>query len=771
MNNKNIKIRLFIIYILISGIGFITLGRIIHLMAFKKNLYNGTAQECVEESLLESDEDCNCIIINDTVFAERGCIYDANHRKLAEDLVVIKEIGWDAGTYINNYINNVKREASRYKKTSFDMADSLKMIDSVKYLINEASKELANILYYQFPNQDSVYYHQKFNEALSKKLHAMHKKYVTVMFATTPLKNSKKWITSQDISKIKQIELFKKRGLSYRTDTLRFKQYKNLASTTIGNVNENGLEYRYDSLLSGNKGYGKSIIVNHVEIPMKGSVKALGGCDIHSTINIDLQKIVEDTLMSRLISQNAAWGTAVVMETETGYVRAIANLVRNTDVQGVNYIEGGNNYALKELCEPGSTFKLISLLVYLQNIENDTAKIYPIGAHKFQYGKGSYIRKDTPKSFEESGKAIMAFQRSSNVGIASMIFDVCKNKKDYLQQLDRLGITQTLNLQIKGTQQPKFNRDDQSFASFFNCTHGVGIRMAPIQTLTFFNAVANGGKLIAPSFVTEIFHHNDIIEEYKPQVINPQFCSKEIIQKAQKYLEAVVYGPHGTARKFQSPKVSFAGKTGTRDWWNSEKGEHGDYEKGLNNVSFCGYFPIQNPKYSCIIYISKVALKSPLAIEVFRGIAEKITEFESDEKMMLPENDTTSYQTFISVPIISIKDIKTIYEKLGYESKYFDSIPEKYNYVSLKAINQEPYIKAFPVQNIFKEKIPNVIGMNARDAVAILNQKKYKVVIKGRGKVIHQYYKKGIVYIELNGAMIEKVITTESNLDPPPLIH
>jgi cell division protein FtsI (penicillin-binding protein 3) len=277
----------------------------------------------------------------------------------------------------------------------------------------------------------------------------------------------------------------------------------------------------------------------------------------------------------------------------------------------------------------------------------------------------------------------------------------------------------------------------------------VGFKITPLQTLAYYNAVANGGRLLEPLFVGKIESHKKVIQEFKPKVLNSQIASPEVIAKAQKYLEAVVYGTHGSARKFQKPEFTFAGKTGTRDYWDEQKiranGRRGDYDYTYNDVSFCGYFPKDNPKYSCIIYISRVPVKSSLAAEVFAAIAQKITE--NDKMLANPKTDTSNGTKYSSVEIASVRDLGVIFRTLGYPIS-FDHRAD--NYVKAVAANDHPYISVIPFNFYTKPgEIPRVIGMNARDAVYVLAQKGYKTLVKGKGYVYKQYPKGQTIVLEL----------------------
>jgi cell division protein FtsI (penicillin-binding protein 3) len=338
----------------------------------------------------------------------------------------------------------------------------------------------------------------------------------------------------------------------------------------------------------------------------------------------------------------AQWGCAVVMEVNTGEIKAIVNLKRHTNERGnTGYFEIFN-HAFRQACEPGSTFKLASLLTYLDKVPNDTAKAYmlcgcDIAKHfardnkkfrtqcgKMDAGLGSRHR---------LGKPIEIFQRSLNEGTGSMVFDAYKNNfQDYLAALDSIGITMPLKTQLGNVDAPRIRRDDKSMRTFYITTWG-GFNMAPIQTLTYFNGVANKGKMVCPKIVSGITEQDKVVEVFPTVVLKEQMSRKDVIERAQKYLEAVVTGPYGTARTYKDSIPHFAGKTGTRDiLTESEDGKWG-YDRGRNSISFCGYFPVEKPKYTMIIYMYDVRSMSTPAVQLFYTIAKRITSLETTDLM------------------------------------------------------------------------------------------------------------------------------------------
>jgi cell division protein FtsI (penicillin-binding protein 3) len=223
------------------------------------------------------------------------------------------------------------------------------------------------------------------------------------------------------------------------------------------------------------------------------------------------------------------------------------------------------------------------------------------------------------------GKPIEIFQRSLNEGTGTMIFDAHNNSfQSYLSALDSMGITMPLETQLGTVAAPGIIRDAKSMRTFFITTWG-GFNMAPIQTLTYFNGVANNGRMVCPKIVSYISKQNIVLEAFPTVVLKEQMARKDVIERAKKYLEEVVTGPHGTARIYRDSVPHFAGKTGTRDILVQGPDGKWGYFRGRNSISFCGYFPVEKPKYSMIVYLYDVEGMSATAAQLFYTIAKRIT--------------------------------------------------------------------------------------------------------------------------------------------------
>jgi cell division protein FtsI (penicillin-binding protein 3) len=309
-------------------------------------------------------------------------------------------------------------------------------------------------------------------------------------------------------------------------------------------------------------------------------------------------------------------------------------LKRHTNELGnIGYFEIFN-HAFRQECEPGSTFKLASLLTYLEKIPNDTAKTYLMCgcdiAHHFVRDGRKFEPTCRKYAFRHNpGKPIEIFQRSLNEGTGAMIFDAYKNNyQAYLAALDSMGIIMPLPTQLGRVGAPQINRAGKSMREFYITTWG-GFKMAPIQTLTYFNAVANNGKMVCPKIVSHITEQDKVIEVFPTVVLKEQITRKDVVERAQKYLEAVVTGPHGTAKRYKDSTLHFAGKTGTRDIYVQNEDGAWKVDRTRNSINFCGYFPADKPEYSMIVYIYDVNPTSGAAVQLFYTIAKRIKSGES----------------------------------------------------------------------------------------------------------------------------------------------
>lgn len=423
------------------------------------------------------------------------------------------------------------------------------------------------------------------------------------------------------------------------------------------------------------------------------------GFDVYTTIDVNIQDIAHHALLEQLEKYKADHGSVVVMETKTGAIRAISNLGRNKEGKYYERL----NYAIGESHEPGSTFKLMALAVALEDKKIDTTTIVDTkkGVLSF-YGKKV---RDSKKGGYGKISVAEAFEVSSNTGIVSVIDQAYKdNPSQFVDGLYKMNLNDSLQLPLVGEGKaiipdPRIKNNRWSGIALQWMAYGYGVSFTPLQTLTFYNAIANDGKMVKPRFIDRIKTIDKTIEVYDTEVINPQICSKETIQKLQKLLQNVVDKDHGTGHGLYTENFSMAGKTGTcqKDYKNKEQ---------LNYIStFSGYFPAENPEYSCIVVVHE------------------------------PEKSVGYYGADVSGPVFK-KIAQKIYTSVPVED-VIDQIENKTPDV------EEQYNNYYTTAEKYKTIMPNLKGLPAMDAIAILENMGLNVKLIGRGTVYKQSIRKG----------------------------
>ena len=512
-----------------------------------------------------------------------------------------------------------------------------------------------------------------------------------------------------EYAKLKTFPLFEKGanrgGIIVDPQTVRVHPIGQIAERTIGydKLNEEGIrkqvgiEGAFGKYLNGKDGkILKQKIAKGQWKPIRdvNEVDPQDGYDVISSIDVFIQDIAHHALLKQLQEYKAEHGCVVVMETKTGQIKAISNLGKDP-ISG-NYYET-ENYAIKEAHEPGSTFKLVDLIALLDDKKVDTSKVYD------SKGGVIIIRGDKVRDSHEGGygKISLAkgFEVSSNTVMVQAVYENYRNNpKQFVDRIDRMGLNKPLGLPIQGEGKPKIPQPTDktwSATSLPWMAFGYGVAVTPLQTLTLYNAIANNGEMVKPQFVSEIKEWNKTIKKYDKEVINPKICSDETIKKVKAVMQNVV--KRGTAKGLYSKDFSMAGKTGTAA---AGYGKNGGSDKYYIS-SFVGYFPAENPKYSCIVVVHKPDASknnyygADVAGPVFKRIAQKI---------------------FTDAP--STNEIKNIDQKI--------------------AIQENNYKEHDPKAREVKNTIPNLKGMSGMDAVAILGNLGIKVKVKGIGKVKSQ---------------------------------
>ena len=526
------------------------------------------------------------------------------------------------------------------------------------------------------------------------------------------------FLVARDLSftqyiKIKSFPLFNlganKGGIITEQKTVREHPIGKIAERTIGYERKTpegtpdgkGIEWAYRNYLNGKDGkILKQKIAKGQWKPIRdvNEVEPQDGYDVISTIDVYIQDIAHHALLKQLELYDANHGCVVVMETKTGKVKAISNLGKDADG---SYYET-TNYAIAESHEPGSTYKLADLVALLEDKKVDTSTVYDSHGGTVIYS-GKKVRDSHEGGY---GKISLArgFEVSSNTVMVQAVYNNYKNNpSQFVNHLNGYGLNKPLGLPIKGEGRPYIPQPSDKNWSNISLpwmAFGYGVSITPLQTLTFYNSIANNGEMVKPQFVSEIKEWNKTIKKFDKEVINPKVCSKETLLKVQAVLKNVV--KKGTASKLYTKDFPMAGKTGTAQAnYNRKDGTEKHYIS-----SFVGYFPADEPKYSCIVVVHEPNTSNnnyygaDVAGPVFKRIAQKI---------------------FTDAP--STNEIKNLNKK---------NLQQEKNYIKY-------YSKSQKKQNL----IPNVKGMPGMDAVALLGNLGLKVKIVGVGKVKTQSIQPG----------------------------
>jgi cell division protein FtsI (penicillin-binding protein 3) len=391
-------------------------------------------------------------------------------------------------------------------------------------------------------------------------------------------------------------------GVLFEKVEKRFQPFKNLAARTIGFINANeygaGLEYSFNQYLRGLDGsalYQKIAGGNWKKISNSSSNRPVHGCDLETTIDINLQDVAHNSLLKALQASDAVYGCAVVMEVKTGEIKAIVNLSRTEDAQYrecYNYAVGNQGAT-----EPGSTFKLVSMLAFLEETSAALTDIVDTGDGRYQFH--DRIMKDVKRGGFGELTVQEVFEKSSNIGMARLIDNAFgTHPQKFVDHVHRLSLSKPLGLQMTGAGIP-FIKDAKStgWSSVTLPWMSIGyeLKITPLHTLTLYNAVANNGKMLQPVIVKKIKQANRTIKEFQGAVLSKKICTDATLQKLKIMLEGVV--ERGTASKFRHGFYQIAGKSGT-----ANKVVNGRYTNDTY-TSFVGYFPAKSPRYSCIVVI------------------------------------------------------------------------------------------------------------------------------------------------------------------------
>ena len=605
----------------------------------------------------------------DTIYANKGNVYAADGNLLA--------------TSMSKF--NIFMDLVTVKNTIFE--------ENIVSLSNELSKMLGS---------SSSYYQKKLRTAKNKK-----RRYLLIA----------RNIGYTDYLKMRKFPIFNlgvyKGGFIAKHRTERAHPIGKIAERTIGYDDfrgEAGIEGAFADYMQGENGlrWEQKIAKNQWKpITDFNEKEPIDGHDIITTIDVNIQDITHHALLRKLEYFEADHGCAVVMETVTGEIKAISNLGRTK--KGKYYEK--RNYAVWESHEPGSTFKLASLMAVLDDKMIDTSTVVDTEKGKI-FIHGSKVE-DSHRGGYGKISAARVFEVSSNVGVVKLIKKHYDHQPEkFIKKLETYGFTKAIGFPIKGEGRPVVPRPSDkrwNKISLEWMSWGYGVSVTPMQTLMFYNAVANNGVMVKPRFIKELRRQDKTEKVFETVVVNPKIASNETLSKIRKVLENVVV--RGTANNIYSSNFSMAGKTGTaKKYLPKHKDENGNtVAAGYSNkhyvASFAGFFPAENPKYSCIVVIhdpkkEKGYYGATVAGPVFKEIAQKIYTTTPIDKQ-------------------SVKD-KASFEEIEIQYATYDDVLSK-SYT----------------------QIPNVTGMSGMDALSLLENIGLKVEISGVGKVKYQSLKKG----------------------------
>jgi len=514
-------------------------------------------------------------------------------------------------------------------------------------------------------------------------------------------------LSYSDYMRIKSFPLFNlgtyKGGMITEQKTVRQRPIGRIAERTIGyrRINQDntfygvGIEAAFGQYINGVDGKViKQKMAKGQWKPINDSneIEPKDGCDIVSTIDVYIQDIAHYALLKQLEYFEADHGCVVIMDVQTGEIKAISNLGRQKNKTYAETI----NYAIWESQEPGSTFKIASLMVLLETKKIDTSKVFDTFNGKMElYGKKVV---DSKKGGYGKISLARGIELSANTVIVQAVQQIFKdNPSEFVDKLYEIGLNKPLGIPIKGEGKPiiyhpQHDKEYWSKLSLPWMSFGYGLQLTPLQTLTFYNAIANNGEMVKPKFVKEIREQNKTTIKFKKEIINPKICSDKTLKQIQNIMKNVV--EKGTGKKMYSPNFSMAGKTGTAQVGYINR------DSMYYSSSFVGYFPAEKPKYSCIVVINKPNRQrgyygADVSGMVFKAVAQKIFTGSPTRNEVRNLNHSNLFQ----------------------EQNY-----DRYN----KIINK------------YKTIVPNVKGMPGMDAVALLENLNLKVIVSGNGKVKSQ---------------------------------
>jgi len=549
-----------------------------------------------------------------------------------------------------------------------------------------------------------------------------------------------------ELEKLKKFPILKlgqfKGGLIVIRENKRTYPYGGLAYRTIGYVNNNGvgvgIEKSYDYILKGKDGSQKMIRKlggEWIPVTSEKVIPAVNGFNIKTTIDINIQEAAETALREQLKQSDLLkGGTAIVMEVKTGAIKAISNMQKNNGRFDETY-----NYAIGDATEPGSTLKLATLVCLLEDGYVSLNDSIDAGHGPWRYA-GRNITDSHAAGF---GKLTVkgAFEKSSNICFAKLATKYYANQEDkFVSRFHELKICDKLNLDIDGEARATIYSPESKMWSKLSLPmmgFGYGVLITPMHTLNFYNAIANNGKMMKPHFIEQFINQDGTVEKnFPPQTISGSICSKHTVREVKKALRGVV--AEGTAKSINDERYQISGKTGTAQMALKEGGYIDRFGYKKHQASFVGFFPSDNPQYSCIVvmYSSKTRgnfYGGSWAAPVFKKISD-IIYINHPEWNEVEDGAGKLTKDFPDVAGGRAKELNIVASNL----------PMKRPDINGKAwisINKDT-IQGISIES---NRMPNVLNMGLKDALYILENEGYSVSSSGVGRIVKQYPEPGAV--------------------------
>ncbi len=553
-------------------------------------------------------------------------------------------------------------------------------------------------------------------------------------------------VAYKDLQSLKRFPILRKGskgGLVTLQTNKRERPFRLLAARTIGLSREGvkpvGLEGAFDTALTGIS--GKRLmqkIAGDVWRPIndENEVEPKDGSDLYTTIDINIQDVAEHALLKALLKNNASHGCAVLMEVKTGAIKAIANLTKGGK-DSTEYFES-LNYAIGYAAEPGSTFKLASFLALIEDYNISLDELVVVGKGKCNYYDITVSDSHEPEAPKISVRRV--FETSSNVGTAALAMKYySKDPQKYVNSICALGLNQPLGLTIPGEGRPMIKQikdKDWSGVTLPQMSYGYESMITPLQILTLYNSIANNGRMVKPYFVKEIKRNDNTTTKFSTEVIHEQVVKASTVAKAKELMEGVV--ENGTGKGLNITAFKVGGKTGTAAI--AKNGIYGKKGQRSYQASFVGYFPADNPLYTCIVIINSpsngIYYGGLVAGPVFKEIAEKV--YSNSLEFLSPVNDGNN--DINKAPLIGMvkgNELKNVIKQLNIPSK---NIPGGNTYVA-RNYNDSTKIQVAETKledTLKKGVIPNLTGLSAKDALYLLENKGLNVKLQGYGLVKKQ---------------------------------